>query len=337
MMLQGRHCVVVGSAPLQTRVTVNATDYVVAVNGGIASCPIVDAWVLNARSQQDAATCGSKAWLHRAMLEQGRGRRVEMLVLASKGAGAVFTAQHRLSGLRVSARRVRAIENDERREMETQAGARDGSMKEHALSLGLFAACWCFLEGAETVRLEGFSWAGGYAYLPDTPIPVRGHAAGDKQALGRLAARYPERLIHQLTKEPAMAKPTSRPLRDAAANVRKQVAKNATTPAAERAKKVKQDKDAKAAAAAAPRRRARMVRATAMTFYALKRRKPGEVFPLRDPADFRESCMEDVAPGTAPTPAAPGRPSGAPPPLAPNGADVVDGEQDDKGDNPLGV
>jgi hypothetical protein len=341
--LSGRHCVVVGSAPLVERVTIQATDYVVAVNGGISSCPIADAWVVNARSQHDAATAGAKAWLHRAMLEQGRGRRVGLLLLMSKGDGAELNTCRRLEQLGVQPSRQRAIDNEERRALETQAGARDSSMQRHALSLGMFAACWCFLQGAETVRLVGFSWTGGYAYLPDEPILMRGHEAGDKQALVRLSKKYGERLIHSLTKEKTMAtaKTTSRPngLRQAAASVRQKIARAAVTPAAERARKVQRQKDAKASG---PKRGgARMVRATALTFYGNKRRKAGEVFALRDDSHFRESCMEDVAPGTEPTPAP--LPDAAPEPggtvnLQPNAADPIEGDPaTGTDDNPLGV
>lgn len=131
-----------------------------------------------------------------------------------------------------------------------------------------------------------------------------------------------------------MAKPTSRPLpHNAAAKTRQQAAKAATTPAAERAKKA----TAPTAPAAQRRPAARMVRATELTFYALKRRKPGEVFALRDPSDFRPSCMEDVAPGTKATPApAPARPVNQR--LKPNAADPDDAEGDTADDdNPLGV
>lgn len=338
MTLAGRHSVVIGSAPIAAPVTVNASDYVVAVNGGIANAPIADAWVVNARSASDPVVAGWKGQLHGLMLEQGRGRRLELLVLLEKGEGAVEHTTRRLTRLGVTWRDLLVIHNEERRRLETKAGARDGSMTAHALSAGMFGAAWCFLRGAETVRLEGFSWRGGYSYT-DASIATRGHEAGDKQALVRLEAHYGERLIHTL-KEKVMAKrhpktakatPTSKAAKSAA--------RAATTPAVERARKKAANVAATAERAVAKVPKRLMVKATEMTYYGERRRRAGEVFQLRTESDFRESCME-WADGAKPSPrptvenARPGR-------LKPNAADLEDDDAAPAGkpgaNNPLGV
>lgn len=333
-MLAGRHVVVVGSAPLAAPLTVQASDYVVAVNGGISSAPLVDAWVLNARSNTDPVTVGRKAALHALMLAQGQGRRLALLLLLEKGEGAVAHTTRRLARLGVTWRDLLVLPNQARRRIEATSGARSPELFAHALSAGMFAAAWAFHNDAATVRLEGFSWRGGYAYT-DTPVPTRGHEAGDKVALARLEARYGERLIHALTKERTMAKTFPKPAAAAGPSAAKQAAKAATTPAAERARKVAR-KAEQAAAPAKPRRL--LVRATERTYYGLRRRRAGEVFQLRRETDFRPSCMAWAGPDDKPTPR-PTAESARPPQLKPNAADVADPPPAGRpgANNPLGV
>jgi len=173
-------------------------------------------------------------------------------------------------------------------------------MTKHALSAGLFAAALAFDCGASTVRLEGFSWTGGYAYT-DTPIR-RGHDAGDKRALANLRRRYPHRLFSTLNQELSMPA-APRPI---------------TTPST---------------APAAAREPSRKVVATRLGYYNLARRRPGDVFVLRKASHFNAKWMADAAAGEPVQTMSPGAARrlehasilrGKSPRLSPNGADVID-------------
>lgn len=264
-----RRCLVLGSAPLAAPLRLERGECVVAVNGGIASAPrgIVPVWILNARSANDAAVAGRKRHLYRAMVEQGRDREVSHLILLDKGDGAV---DHTARWLRTQGTNWKALSvfsNEERRALETRAGGRDASMTKHALSAGLFGVCWCFLEGAAHVRLEGFSWVGGYAYLPGVEIGERGHAHGDKAALLLLGTRYGAALEHSL---PLPGKGHRSMARTGQSDT---VGSNPPLPA--RVERIK-------------------VRATRMGWYQVCRRRPGDVFVLVKPEHFSAKWMERV-------------------------------------------
>lgn len=87
----------------------------------------------------------------------------------------------------------------------------------------------------------------------------------------------------------ASGRPSAERVADARAS--RSSAKDALSPAAERQRRVERKQEE---AARRPRRdNGRLqVRATELTFYNNKRRRPGEVFELREETDFRESCME---------------------------------------------
>ena len=76
-LIEGRYCVVVGSAPLQTKhAEVGDAELVIAVNGGISSVPrAVDVWIVASR-RQDRPGSGQIKPLHKTMLHQAKGRTV---------------------------------------------------------------------------------------------------------------------------------------------------------------------------------------------------------------------------------------------------------------------
>lgn len=329
--LAGRVCLVVGSAPTSTPIVAARPECVLAVNGGISSVPHADIWLVNARGTMGEWGPELRA-LHVDMLRQGQNRTVDLVVLLTKHEEAAgFTLQR----LRKQATRwatVIEIHNERRRDLETEAGARDASMTREALSIGMFAVCWAFLNGAASVRMEGFSWEPGYAYRPGEPFKVRGHKAGDKQALVRLLERYQGRLFQSLSKESSMASKNASKRSSGGAATKPRKATAQLNPAAERKAKTDRRKTEQQAEADAriSKRSALRVRATEMTYYNNKRMRPGEEFMLREESDFRESCMEHVDPN-APAPETPEQPGKQLPPAAPTAA------QRNRSDNPLGV
>lgn len=344
--LEGRRCLVLGSAPLPNGLIVDAREYVVAVNGGISSWPLVDAWVVNSRNIASSSWSPPMRAHSTLMLQQAAGRRVPLAVFLTKHDDAHEWTLKFLAKQRTEVLEAIVIHNEGRRELEARAGARTPDMTKYALSAGMFAVAWCFHRGAATVRLEGFSWEAGYNYQPGVRVNTRGHVTGDKEALRRLERMYPERLIHRLTTEESMAPkkkgpPAKRPTAARAVSARadRKSARAATTPAAERAKKVAAAEVA--AARPAPKARPRMVRATELTFYGNRRRRAGEVFQLRQDSDFRASCMEWANPGEKATerPTLANRATHQR--MAPNAADVLEEPVSATGrptdENPLGI
>jgi hypothetical protein len=294
---------------------------IVAVNGGIGSVAgaVVDVWVLNARSALDATIAGEKKALHCLMLAQGAGRHARGLVLLTKDDQAAAHTLKALTQQGTTWGAVVEVNQGSRREIEAGAGARTPDLTKHALSAGMFAAAACFWAGAATVRLEGFSWRGGYQYLPGTAIS-RGHEYGDKRALALLGDRYGARLEHALhlpplTQESApMATRPTRPATHAASTTERFEASDPTPEPAP------------------PPQRPYKVRALKLLQYGLRRRRPGDVF-LVAPGHFRARQMEhvsDATPEHTTTPAQAGRLAEAQvlatktPQLQPNGADLVE-------------
>jgi len=317
----GRRCVVLGSAPFAGDLVIEPTDVVVAVSGGISSyASRCDVWVLNARTRADATIAGAKGPLHRLMREQGRDRVVGLLVLLSKADGAAAETVAALDAMGVQWQDRLEVNQTTRHAIETAAGARTPDLAKHALSAGLFAVAACLSAGAAHVRLAGFSWQGGYQYLPGTQIS-RGHEHGDKRALASLVARDGARLTHALPLPPtrgefrmAKAAPRRRPTPKITAAAEPATATSASAPTARRAGPV-------------------MVRATKLLPYNLQRRRVGDVFALNHPSHFRPSCMERVESGTPAHTTSPAEASrkrqaevaaSKTPRLQPNAADPVD-------------
>jgi hypothetical protein len=300
-----RRCVVLGSAPLAAPLVVAEDELVVAVAGGIASAARCDIWVLNARTRTDATIAGAKGRLHRLMLAQGTGRTVDLVVFLSKGDGAVEHTLARLLDQGMTIGRWLGVNQATRHAIETRSGARTPDLTKHALSAGLFAAAGCLEARARAVRLEGCSWHGGYAYAPGLTVS-RGHVHGDKRALQGLTARYGAAFTQALF--------TPSHTQGDAHMAKKQPSRSA-----------------------APAGHARVkVRATKLLQYDLQRKRPGDVFLLRSPADFKASCMErvsDATPTHTTSPAEAARTAhaaiaaGKSPRLQPNAADLVDDDQ----------
>lgn len=351
----GRSVLVVGSAPLEAPIVRDCNELVIAVNGGISSVPgnVVDVWVLNARDTEANYWGPRQRKLSHLMMGQGAGRTVVEAVLLEKGEE--LATRKTLARLRAQQTAVNshiAISHEARRAIETAAGARTPELAKHALSAGLFAVCWAIWGGAAQVRLEGFSLAreGGYAYTSE-PIPIRGHLAGDKVALSRLESQRVARILHSLKGQTMATRSTTRSTTKkgggAAPQPRRAARPTSGIPAARPA--------ATTAPAAAPTRTpqpvrpgarpgAMRVRATALNFYANRRRRPGDVYQLRNPSEFRPSCMERVdasEPITSPTPNAKAlrEARSSVPELEPNAADLKTpaANADDNDKDPLQV
>lgn len=290
-VLAGQAVTVVGSAPIVGSLELSPT--VLAVNGGISTVPEghpVAAWVVNSRSAQFESWGPGKVALSRQMLAQARQRTVGTICFLAREDGAPAITSRLLRAQKTVWSASLALTQIERREIERLAGGRGNDMDREALSAGLSAACFAFAAGAATVRLVGFSWAPGYEYAPEVKLATRGHAWTDKKALANLEARYGDRLVHSLTlrrhdrrraQETVMStRSTPRPNRP-----------SAPAPAAAGSDQPQQ-----------PQRRQApiMVQATKMGFYSLARRRPGDVFQLRDPSHFSERWMVRVADDTPP-------------------------------------
>lgn len=262
--LRGRRVVVLGSAPLKAPLVIGDDEVVVAVNGGISSFSRCDVWVVNAWGERVPGNSEK----HHRMIAQGKNRKVGLVVFLSRTHDAVRFSGPRLAAQGVTWDTSADIQQTTRVAIETGAGARKKALSNNALSAGFFAACAALVAGATRVRLEGFSWEGGYAYHPGPE--VRGHVGGDKIALTSLVAVHGTKLVHSLEGETPMAKTS--PTRAAAAPA------PAARPAVQRP-----------AQPAAPRRL--RVRATKLLQYRGKRIQPKEVFVIDGMHEFRKNQM----------------------------------------------
>jgi hypothetical protein len=194
--VEGRSCVVVGSAPLPTRTAETLPgECVIAVNGGISSLPgPADMWVLNSK-QQDRPGDPALRPLHKTMLQQGKGRTAGHLLLlrgpkVASEAGTLATLQT----LGVQYVSWSVVDKVTKRWHEGQVCGR--VRENRPCSAGILAASialWC---GADHVRLVGFSFQAGYNYLKHVQPAHwwRDHVEADQRALKTLAARYGDRL-----------------------------------------------------------------------------------------------------------------------------------------------
>lgn len=190
-LLEGRACVVVGSAPLKTQFAdVSETEVVVAVNGGISSVArAVDLWVVASR-RQDRPGSGQIKPLHKTMLHQAKGRTVGHVLLLRGPKEA--TEKDTLAMLQILACRYgtwSVLDKPTKRWLESEICART---EKEPCSSGILAtaiALWC---GAAAVRLVGFSLKPGYHYLPNERGQSwwRNHVPADRRALRALQARY---------------------------------------------------------------------------------------------------------------------------------------------------
>jgi len=190
-LLDGRPCVVVGSAPLKASAAdVDESEVVIAVNGGISSVArAVDLWVVASRSV-DKPGSGKIKPLHRAMLQQAKGKTAgHVLMLRGPKEASEQDTLAALAQLHVCYRTWSVLDKPTKLWMEKSTCAR---MEREPCSSGILAtaiALWC---GAESVRLVGFSLKPGYQYITNQPPQNwwRNHVAADRRALKALSARY---------------------------------------------------------------------------------------------------------------------------------------------------
>lgn len=283
--LRGQRVVVLGSAPLDRPLVIADDERVVAVNGGVSSYPRCDVWVVNSRGA-GGAIGPTKRNLSARMRAQARDRAVGDLVLVCKGDEAADAITLKaLERQRTTWTSERRVAFTDRQAIERLAGGRTPELAAHALSLGLFAVSLVLWSGAARVRLEGFSWTYGYAYLlpsRDDRSRSRGHEYGDKVALARLVARHPGVLTHHLVLNGAL------PVTESHMSTK-------DTPTDAPATEPGPTGPAPAAAPAKPR--LMKVQAIRMIYYQHRRRRPGDVFVI--PVNrFNAKHMREVAADT---------------------------------------
>lgn len=190
-LLEGRACVVVGSAPLPTRCAeVAESEIVIAVNGSISSVKRpVDLWVVASR-RQDRPGSGQIRPLHKTMLHQAKGRTAgHVLMLRGPKDATEKDTLAMLEALGCRYHTWSVLDKPTKRWLEGELCART---EKEPCSSGILAtaiALWC---GAASVRLVGFSFTPGYHYLKAaTPQRWwRNHVPADRRALRALQARY---------------------------------------------------------------------------------------------------------------------------------------------------
>lgn len=206
-LLEGRACVVVGSAPLKTPVAeVAETEVAIAVNGGISSLPrAADLWVVASRPQ-DRPGHGQIKPLHKTMLHQAKGRTAgHVLFLRGPKDASEQDTLAMLLQLGCRHHTWSVLDKPTKRWLEGELCAR--SSDKHPCSSGLLAtaiALWC---GAASVRMVGFSLTPGYHYISSSKQPPqrwwRNHVEADRRALQALQARYGTQLSGAILKQVA--------------------------------------------------------------------------------------------------------------------------------------
>lgn len=297
--LAGRRCLVVGSAPLDGPIVPGDDECIVAVNGGMSSVPgVIDLWLLNSRRKPYESWGPERVALNEHMVCQGAGRTVRTVAWVTVDDEPEDAMVARLRAQRTEYAQGCVIARTTRERIETVSGARTPAMRKHALSAGMFAVALCFWSGAAAVRMVGFSWRAGYAYLPGVELAAvtRGHIEGDRLALEQLLARYGDRLEQTLT--PGVV---GTPAGEEAG-----MATNQPTSGAGQASQVREPREPRAAyrpaapapAPAAPRPTRIKVRATKLGYYGERRRRPGDVFVIDTEQHFSKRWMETVDPST---------------------------------------
>jgi len=204
--IEGRDCLVVGSAPLPTEHAQDRPgEVVIAVNGGISSCAgIPSVWFVNSK-QQDRPGDKNLTPLHKRMMEQATNRRVHHIVLlrGSKVASEEGTFE-RLDQLCVRRESWSLLDKTTKAHVESILCDRNLGEK-RPCSSGLLAVAVAFWCGASNVRMEGFSWSPGHHYKLPQPIQKRWHDVADKRALKELYQRFGDRLQTTLLKRKVAA------------------------------------------------------------------------------------------------------------------------------------
>lgn len=204
-IVQGRACVVVGSAPLPTTSAVIQSDEcVIAVNGAISSLPgPADVWVLNSK-QQDRPGDPTLKPLHKTMLEQGRGRTAgHLLLLRGPKVASEDGTLTTLAALGVSYQTWSVLDKTTKRWFE---GLHCHRVRDNApCSAGILAVTLALVCQAASVRMVGFSFTPGYHYLPKARPGLwwRDHIDADKRALKALRSAFGDRLSSPLLEKVA--------------------------------------------------------------------------------------------------------------------------------------
>lgn len=198
-LLEGRACVVVGSAPLPGKYAdVADTDVVIAVNGGISSVArAVDLWVVASRPQ-DKPGSGKIKPLHKTMLQQAKGRTVgHVLFLRGPKDASEGDTLAALKELGVRHLTWSICDKATKLWIEKTTCARS---EKHPCSSGILATAIALYCGAASVRMVGFSWKPGYQYIKNANPPQwwRNHCGADKRAIRELRMRYGNRLSGNL-------------------------------------------------------------------------------------------------------------------------------------------
>lgn len=195
-LMDGRRVLVVGSAPLPTPLVVEPGEVVVAVNGAVSSVPHVDVWFVNSRTKPLDRWSHQRRFLHTTMISQGAHRHVGTVAYLTRMPLAENYTHMVLTRQGTTFTREVVVGRDLRERIETESGIRTIAMRQDACSAGMFAvivALWC---GAASVRMAGFSFEKGYAYLPGYNLPpnARAHVHGDRLSLREMRTKYPGRI-----------------------------------------------------------------------------------------------------------------------------------------------
>jgi hypothetical protein len=202
-LLNGRACVVVGSAPRKTPVVdLFDGEVSIAVNGGISSLTgEVDLWVVGSKPYDVSETSGHRQ-RHRDMLDQCRKRVVKraLFLRQPKAASEPLTLE-RLQARDCVVRQYSCLDKPTKRWLEGEyCGRKDDKQPCSSGVLAAAIALWC---GAASVRLEGFSLKPGYHYLPKVRPEAwwRNHIDADRRALRLLRQRFHSRIMGDIFRD----------------------------------------------------------------------------------------------------------------------------------------
>jgi len=194
-LVEGRFCVVVGSAPLPTQTAeIVSGEFVIAVNGGISSLPgAADLWVLNSKLQDKRGE--NVKPLHKSMIQQGKGRTAGHLLFLR--GPKVESEQYTIETLQAIGTQFltwSVLDKVTKRDFEGKVCARVSDTR--PCSAGVLSTAIALYCGASSVRMVGFSFRPGYHYLPGAEPQYwwRDHIEADKRALKALSTRFGSRL-----------------------------------------------------------------------------------------------------------------------------------------------
>ena len=204
-IVEGRDCVVIGSAPLKTATAdVDAGELVIAVNGGISSVPgVADLWVLNSKQQDRPHDVNLKP-LHKTMLKQGKDKTAGHLLLLR--GPAVASEQWTLGFLNRQGTTYQSWSVfDKATKVVFEREYCNRVRVNRPCSAGILSVALALACGASRVRMVGFSFKPGYHYLQDvTPAYWwRDHVEADQRALRAMSARFGDRLEGEILKQVA--------------------------------------------------------------------------------------------------------------------------------------